>query len=109
MVDMHNAPLIRITYGTWFDPWPDGDIWMDTPIRDIPNTMLAAIKNASPNVKAVSISCVEISDKWVKTLNEIAKEKDIYIVWISPWFVRLNPPDKWIDAIDVLQPKGNMK
>ena len=93
--------LTKITYETQFDPWPNGDLWMDTPMRDIPNTMLAAIKNASSSIKAVSISCVEISDKSVKELNDAAKEKGIHIVWVSPWFVRLNPPD----ATDTLQPK----
>lgn len=84
----------RIDYKSHFNEWPDGEIWMDMPMRDIPNTMISAIESASPQIKAVSISCMDLQDKYVKKLNEAAKKKGIHIVWVSPWHVRLNPPEE---------------
>lgn len=98
MADMHGAPLARITYATLFDKWPDGDIWMDTPLNDIINSMVGAIRNADPRVKAVSIFANR-SQPVIDKVNAAALEKGIHVVWINQGYIRLNPPIE----------KGNLK
>ncbi len=53
--------------------------------------MIAAIKNADPRVKAVSIFANR-SQTVIDEVNKAAREKGIHIVWINQAYVRLNPP-----------------
>lgn len=88
--------MYRIGLENLFEKWPsEGDIWGDCPMRDIPPTMEAAIRNADSRIKAISVSCVELPENVAVQLRDVAKEKGIHIVWVSPWHVRLNPPDSW--------------
>ena len=99
----------RLKYVDLFHPWPEGDIWMDTPMRDIPNTMVAAIKNASPQVRAVSISCVEITDKTAKLVEVAAKEKGIdYLPTkdsMAYYYVEHYQCDKFLNAASIISGK----
>lgn len=91
MADMHDAPLTRVTYAMMFDEWPDGDLWMDTPMNDITSTMVAAIGNADPRVRAVSIFA-DRGQQVIDEVNEAARERGVHVVWINRGYVRLNPP-----------------
>jgi pyruvate-formate lyase-activating enzyme len=82
----------RVIFATIYEKWPDGDIWMDVPMKDILNTMIGAITSASSRVKAVSISSNELTYEVADELVKAADEKGIHIVWVNSRHVRLNPP-----------------
>jgi hypothetical protein len=84
----------RITSATIFEKWPEGDIWMDIPMKDIPSVMIGAITSASNRIKAVSISANELTGEVAKELIKAADEKGIHIVWVNSRHVRVNPPEE---------------
>jgi len=74
--------LYRIHLGNMFDKWPDGLLWADCPIWDIPDTMLGAIRTADPAIKAMTFR--NTNEKVDNLLREACYLKDIIVVWTKP-------------------------
>lgn len=67
---------------------PSEDCWVDTPTKDIPNTVMAYIAGAPPNVKALTF--VPTGNKnFDDQIRAACELKHIVVVWARPpLFVR---------------------
>ena len=74
--------LFRIDLANRHDGIPDEDCWFGCPMWDIPETMQAAVRNAPPNIKAMTFrpSNPEVDDQTRKA----CREKNIMVVWARP-------------------------
>lgn len=74
--------LFRIHLGNVLDIRSSMLCWGDCPMMDIPETMLAAIKAAEPNIKALTFcpTTSEVDD----LIREACRHKGIAVVWARP-------------------------
>ncbi len=71
--------LHRIDLGNCLDELPNKDCWVDCPMWDIPETMLASIRNTPPQIKAMTF--VRANMEVEVLIREACKKKDIIIIW----------------------------
>ncbi len=74
--------LYRIHLGNVLEEIPNRGCWGDCPMMDIPNTMIASIRQASSRIEALTFvpTTLEVDDQ----IRKACLYRDITVVWAQP-------------------------